>query len=463
MNKYQSYKQSGIEWVGEIPTHWKKIKVKHLVDGSKYYQIGDGDHGSIKPEMYQEQGVPYIRVQNLSWDGTLHRKGLVYISEEIHRNNLKSKLIPGDLLVCKTGNTIGKIGILTEEFGESNTTSSIGKITIDNKKYITEFVKYIFQSNIIQRQIWETGEEKSCQPGFNNNQLTEFFLFTSPISEQLQIVKFLDEKTELIDKLISTKDRKITLLKEKRTSLINKVVTKGLNDNVKMKDSGVKWIGEISQSWNFIPMKYFTIRKNGIQTGPFGTQLNTKDYTESGVKVLNQKTLINDEYILGEEFISYEKFQDLKGFNVMEGDLIMGTRGSFGTSNRTTFGKVSEVPSGLGDCVLHPCLIRIRLNDNLVDKTYFKYYINDSTLFLDQIRNTSNSTTIEVIYGVTLKDIKIPIPSKNEQLQIVDYLDLKTKEIDDLVLLEQKKIDLLKEYRQSLISEVVTGKIKVTK
>ncbi len=152
----------------------------------------------------------------------------------------------------------------------------------------------------------------------------------------------------------------------------------------------------------------------------------------------------------------------MKGFNVNEGDLIMGTRGSFGTSNRTTFGKVSEVPSGLGDCVLHPCLIRIRLNETIIHKSYLKYYINESTLFLDHIKNTSNSTTIEVIYGVTLKDIKIPIPPIEEQQQIVEYLDTRTKEIDDLVSMEKKKIDLLKEYRQSLISEVITGKIKVS-
>ena len=228
-----------------------------------------------------------------------------------------------------------------------------------------------------------------------------------------------------------------------------------------MKDSGVEWIGEIPREWKFLPTKYFTFEKNGIQTGPFGTQLNTKDYVDFGVKVMNQKTLINEDYEIGEEFISYEKFKKLKGFEVVGGDLIMGTRGSFGSGKRTTFGKVSIVPNELGDCVLHPCLIRIRLKEDLILKNYYSYYVNDSTFFLENVRNTSNSTTIEVIYGITLRDIRIPLPPLSEQKQIVDYLDRETELIDKTVSIEERKVEVLKEYKQSLISEVVTGKRKV--
>ena len=442
MNKYPKYKISKFDWLGEVPDHWVITKNR--------YGFIKSNNGSN-----QTESTPVL---------SLTTKG-VKVKENLNFGKSSESYIGHQLV------EVGDIVFTPRDFDQTPILSDVSKYSgcisnlyiVDKTKnnvlnYFVNYYWYGLKYSVNYFKNFSHGMRYS----FNRFQFDEIPLLVPSLSEQHKIVQFLDEKTELIDKLISTKERKIILLKEQRISLINQVVTKGLNPKVEMKNSGVEWIGEISQSWNFIPMKYFTIRKNGIQTGPFGTQLNTKDYTESGVKVLNQKTLINDEYILGEEFISYEKFQELKGFNVMEGDLIMGTRGSFGTSNRTTFGKVSEVPSGLGDCVLHPCLIRIRLNDNLVNKTYFKYYINDSTLFLDQIRNTSNSTTIEVIYGVTLKDIKIPIPSKNEQLQIVDYLNLKTKEIDDLIQLVQNKIDLLKEYRQSLISEVVTGKIKVT-
>src|SRR3989338_2127667 len=95
---YPKMKDSGIGGIGKIPDHWNVSRVKHLVDKTKYYQIGDGDHGSIKPEMYLEEGIPYIRVQNLSWNGKISTYGLVYISDETHRSNLKSQLIPGDII-----------------------------------------------------------------------------------------------------------------------------------------------------------------------------------------------------------------------------------------------------------------------------------------------------------------------------------------------------------------------------
>ena len=181
----------------------------------------------------------------------------------------------------------------------------------------------------------------------------------------------------------------------------------------------------------------------------------------TGVKVLNQKTLIKEDFTLGDEYISEDKFSKLSSFNVVSGDIILGTRGSFGNKNRTTFGKCSIVPDDVGKCVLHPCLIRIRLDKSEVDEKFFKIYTNESSLFLEEIVNTSNSTTIEVIYGVTLKDVKFVIPPLEEQNQIVDYLDRKTLKIDSLTKKELHRITLLKEYRQSLISDVVTGKMDI--
>ena len=109
IKSFQSYKNTSSRFIPRIPTHWKKLRVKNLVDNSLYYPVGDGDHGSIKPEMYQEDGVPYIRVQNLSWHGKLNLKKVVYISKEVQIANKKSILKPGDILIAKTGATIGKL------------------------------------------------------------------------------------------------------------------------------------------------------------------------------------------------------------------------------------------------------------------------------------------------------------------------------------------------------------------
>ena len=166
MDRYDSYRFR-VEWI-DIPNHWNN-KVKHLVDGTKYYQIGDGDHGSSNRKCIKK--MEYPTGFRISWDEVYTKRESI-LSEEVHSNNLKSKLYQ---VICwfKTGNTI-KIGVLTEEFGESNTTSSVGKISVDGRKYDRNFVKFSFQSEVLQNKL-EKQEGKIVSPGFNN-QLTEFSL-----------------------------------------------------------------------------------------------------------------------------------------------------------------------------------------------------------------------------------------------------------------------------------------------
>ncbi|MCW5520181.1 restriction endonuclease subunit S [Aureitalea sp. L0-47] len=451
MKKYSSYKGSGVDWIGEIPSHWVKTKFKYvstLYTGNslnekqkEYYESDD-----LKDISYVSSKDIDINTQRVNYNNGLR------IPLENNPLRLGKK---GGFLLCVEGGSAGKKMVFLKQ-----DVCFVNKLCYFYSDQITKFQFYFIQSTNFQDkfELSKTG----LIGGVSISTLRDFELVLPSLSEQQQIASYLDQKTSLIDNLIQKKERKIELLKEKRTSLINHVVTKGLDPNVEMKDSGVEWIGKVPSHWEYIPAKYFSINNNGIQTGPFGTQLNTKDYTESGVKVMNQKTLIEEDYEIGEEYISNEKFQELRVFEVKGGDIIMGTRGSFGSKNRTTFGKVSIVPDGLGDCVLHPCLIRIRLNEHMMLKQYFYTYVNESSFFLEDIRNTSNSTTIEVIYGVTLKDIRFPVPPISEQKIILEYIGEQTNEIDELIGLEQNKIELLKEYRQSLISEVVTGKIRVS-
>jgi len=433
MNRYDSYKDSGVEWIGEIPKGWKTPRLKHSITETFGGEVIDKSYWGEGPET------------------------LYTTSKKIHQSdysnfNDERRTTKKDLLLSRNGDGIVHIP------DDGSIYTNVVQLVRIKQEVDRRFLWYSLTFQIKPLNSYSDGD---FIVSLNKEQWFNLLTPLPPLSEQQQIVSFLDTKTSLIDSLIEKTQQKIELLKEKRTSLINEVVTKGLNPNVDMKDSGVEWIGEIPSHWKYIPTKYFTEEKNGVQTGPFGTQLNTKDYVESGVKVMNQKTLIDENYEIGDEFISYDKFEELSGFDVQKGDIIMGTRGSFGRGKRTTFGKVSIVPEGLGDLVLHPCLIRIRLKEDFVNKRYYYYYINDSTHFLEDIKTTSNSTTIEVIYGITLKDIRIPVPPLEEQQQIVEYLDEQTQKIDKTISIEEKRIELLKEYRQSLISEVVTGKRKV--
>jgi type I restriction enzyme, S subunit len=238
LDKTVVMKDSGVEWIGEVPAHWEIYRCKDLVDYYKYYPIGDGDHGSIKPEMYVETGIPYIRVQNLSWNGKISLENIAYITEDVHKLNKKSRLLIDDILVAKTGATVGKLGLITVEIKEANTTSSVGKITVNKKCFNPRFILYSFMAESFQKQIWITASQKSAQPGFNIDQFI-FFTIACPKTkvEQKAITDYLDTKTAHIDRIIETINTQIDKLKELRKTLINDVVTGKIK--VTLKGGGV--------------------------------------------------------------------------------------------------------------------------------------------------------------------------------------------------------------------------------
>jgi type I restriction enzyme S subunit len=270
-----------------------------------------------------------------------------------------------------------------------------------------------------------------------------------PLQEQEQIVNFLDEKTTIIDKLISTKERKIELLKEQRTTLINEVITKGLNPNVKMKDSGVEWIGEIPESWSFVRLgvlgkfsKGKGITKDKIKEKGFPCIRNGEIYTTYHLRFSKPNSFIDEQTI-------NESIKVKKGTLFFTGD--------------------GETLEEIGKCVVYLGEEEIYVggginvftpNNEKVSPIYLSYVMSSTSSVYQKSKGGKGEIVVH-IYSKQLRDIQFGLPKLDEQQKIVDYLDKHTKEIDDLVQLEQNKIELLKEYRQSLISEVITGKIKV--
>lgn len=434
MKRYQSYKPSGVEWIGEIPEQWKIIRGKYI-----FSNIVDRNHPE-QPLLSVTQKDSVVRRDELEtrvWNPDsdisgykLIKKGDFVISLRTFEGGIELSEIEG--IVSPVYTVLRRKFVIGDRF----------------YKYLLKSTNFITELNTIT-----TGIRQGKNISYDD--FSNILLPIPKYEEQLEIGRYLDKKTELIVKLISTKERKIILLKEQRISLINQVVTKGLNPNVKMKDSGVEWIGDIPEGWKYLPIKYTLINnKESIRTGPFGSSLKSDEFLDEGIRVYNQRSVYDEDFSKSDIFISEEKFEELKGFIVLPGDILITSRG--------TIGRMTIVPSDSEIGVLHPCLIRLRLNNELLISKYLWWYINHSSLFINSVKIESNSTTIEVIYSETLSSVRIPIPSYQEQHQIIQFLDSKTKEIDDMVLLEQKKIDLLKEYRQSLISEVVTGKIKVT-
>jgi type I restriction enzyme, S subunit len=427
-----------------------KSKVKYLVDKSKYYQIGDGDHGSIKPTDYTDSGVPYIRVQNLSFTGKFLKKGLVYISNEIHKKNQKSKIIPYDLLVAKTG-SVGKLCLMLSDMPESNTTSSVGKITFDQNKFFPKYFLYYFQSNYMQNLIKQISFQKSAQPGFNIDDLVDFPVIHPNLDMQKQVSRYLDLKTNHLDTLIQNIQKKIQLIDERRKSFINQFTTKGLDLNVEMKESGIKWMGKIPKQWKLIRLAFL---------GKFskGKNITKNDLVESGKPAILYTHL----------YTTYNRVTNKPVFFISIDRSIETTKIS---KNTFLFTSSGETVDEIGKTLLYSGNEEISIGGDLVifnfntSKNFYPEYFSflfNSEYFQCQKSSMSRGQIIIHIYEKQIREISVAIPPKNDQIEIARRLKIIDENTTRLNKLLNKKIEILNELRQSLISSVVTGKIRIT-
>lgn len=225
LDKDVKMKDSGIEWIGEIPEGWSFPKITHILDYTHPYPIGDGDHGSIKATDYTEYGIPFIRVQNLGFATDLCLDNVVYISEAQNRTIQNSTLKPNDILFAKTGATIGKVGIVPESIKKANTTSHVGKITV-SESIVPKYIFYVLSSNIGYRQFWDIAAQKSTRPELSIDEIkTIRVLLPKTKEEQQQIADYLDSKCSEIDALLQNYEDQIATLEEYKKSLIYEYVT----------------------------------------------------------------------------------------------------------------------------------------------------------------------------------------------------------------------------------------------
>ena len=449
MKRYPEYKDSTVEWIGEIPKHWKCSRLKfHLTENSGGIWGEDDEFGN---------GINVLRSTEITIDGHWDLQRL--IKRKLSKEETKRFLLKkNDLVVTKSSGSqdhIGKTGLVDENIESMYVCYSNFVQRLRPENHInSKFLHYFMNCPLAREQYKYQSETTTGLANLSTKSIDELLISLPPIYEQTQIANFLDHKTGKIDELVRIKEQQIELLQEQRTALINQTVTKGLDPNVEMKPSGVEWIGEIPEHWKTIPIKHMLqTGKDSIRVGPFGSSLKSHEFQDKGIRVYNQQSVYNEDFSKSDIFISEEKFNELKSFIVQPKDVLITSRG--------TIGKMTIVPENGEIGVLHPCLIRLRLNENKLIPKFLWWYVNHSSFFIESVRIKSNSTTIDVIYSDTLSGVKIPIPPMKEQLDILEFLNVKIPSIDTAISNEQRKTELLKEYRQSLISEAVTGKIDV--
>ncbi len=441
---YPKYKPSGVEWLGNVPEHWEVKRLKYLIAK----KITDGPHTT--PNFISE-GFPFLSVDGIQ-DGELVFENCRYISEDDH-NEYKQKAFPrhGDILLGKAAST-GKVARVKIDI-EFSIWSPLALIKINSRSTDSVFMEYAFKSPEIQSQI-DILCTSNTQKNISMDDIPLLWFTCPPLPEQRTIADFLDHRTGAIDELIAKKERVIELLREKRTALISHAVTKGLNPDAKMKDSGIDWLGEIPEHWEVVPIKRIvSATKNAMVDGPFGSSVNVaNDYVDEGVPVVRTinitKNGFNEDDLM---FMRVGKYQELKRHAVYPNDVLFSKVGTIGNSCLFPEHLKEGILSTTGSC-------KITL-DNI--KIIPKYLVNLLCIMADHFNLLASSNVQPFLNMQTIKNVKIPISSLDEQKRIIDYLDHETSKIDALIAKVTEAIEKLKEYRTALISAAVTGKIKV--
>lgn len=443
MKKYPKYKDSGAKWIGSIPEGWDAKRIKHIT-----YVKGRIGWQGMRSDEFLEISDSYIVTGTDFGNGRIQWETCHQVPIDRYNEDPFIQLKNEDLLITKDG-TIGKVALVRNLPKIATLNSGVFLTRPKNGSYDNAFMYWVLVSDVF-KIFYDYNKSGSTIQHLYQNVFDEFKFPIPPLSEQQQIVTYLDHKTSLIDQIISNSEKKIELLKEQRTTTINHAVTKGLNPKVKMKDSGVEWIGEIPEGWKRKKIKTVSeVISKGTTPSTVG-----KDILDEGeIRYLKSENIVDNRVLdLPRFFIDSETNNILKRSILLEGDLLFVIAGA-------SLGKVAILPKELSPSNTNQAVSFIRLK-NEENRKYIWYWLTSSKiqeqLWLDAVQSAQPNLSME-----NLGNFFITYPPLQEQQQIVTHLDQKTKEIDDLISSEQKRIELLKEYRQSLISEVVTGKIKV--
>ena len=444
MNSGVDVKETGLEWIGSIPEHWDLKKIKYIFWERK------------------ENNYP-IQSDNLI--SLTIEKGVIPHSEKTGGGNKpkedlsKYKLVyPGDIVLNSMNVIAGAVGI-SKYFG---IVSPVYYMLIPkNNKHLNEYFHHLFRTEPFQKSLYglgngilikenaETGKLNTIRMRIPMDKLGDQRIPVPPIEEQKLISRYLDKKTNQIDSLVENIQKKIELLKEQRTSLINHYVTKGLDPNVEMKDSGVEWIGEIPKHWVMSKIKWVT-EKIGSGVTPKG---GSDVYSEEGIPFLRSQNIhFNGLHLSDVVYISKEIDDSMSGSRVQLNDILYNiTGGSIGRCCLVTNSEPMNVNQ-------HVCIVR---PSKKIVPSYL-LSILASELGQRQLRSNLTGSGREGLNFENLGNFLIPMMSNHEQEEIglqITNLTQKSHILEEKLF---KKIQKLIEYRQSLISSVVTGKIRVT-
>lgn len=437
--KYPEYKNSGVEWLGEVPVHWCVSALK------RGYDVILGKMLQPEPKKESDQLLPYLRAANIQPKGVdlTDVKKMWFSPSEARQLTLEY----GDLLISEGGD-VGRPALWSSGPGYhiQNSINRARPKANNSAHFLFYWILAIKQKGYVDVLC-----NKSTIAHFTAEKVAGVPTPFPPGSEQQAIATFLDYETARIDALVEEQQRLIELLKEKRQAVISHAVTKGLSPNVPMKDSGVEWLGEVPEHWAVGPLRWYATIQGGIAKGK-SYDAETPTVELPYLRVAN----VQDGYVDLSTVKTVEvAVSEVDRYRLQEGDVLMNEGGDNDKLGRGTVWK-----GEITDCLHQNHVFAIRPNQYLLPH-WLSMFTRSNAARAYFYLYSKQSTNLASISSSSVMSCQLPLPPVQEQRQVLDFLAIEAARLDDLMQESIKTINLLQERRSALISAAVTGKIDV--
>ena len=428
---YPAIKDSGVPWLGNVPEHWHVRKLRHILRRVTERSRPDLPLLSV----VREKGV-------IRRDTTNAEENRNFIPDDL--SNYKVVRV-GQFAMNKMKAWQGSYGvsqfdgIVSPAYFVFHVTGVEGLFfhsAIRSRAYIPSFTQ---ASDGVRIGQWDLAEAR----------MREIAFFVPPLAEQNAIVRFLDYTNRRIDHYIRAKKKLIALLNEQKQAIIHRAVTRGLDPNVRLKPSGIPWLGDIPEHWEVMRLKSLVTE---AVAGPYGSSLTKAMYSQRGYRVYGQQQVIPDDFSVGDYYISADKFVEMTRYRVLPHDVLVSVMG--------TVGRVAVVPETAEPGIINPRLVRYRPDFNRVRPRYLQLAMQASPSQA-QLAEGAKGTTMEGLNMQILGKLLILVPPLHEQDAICNFLDSEVVTFDIAITRTEREIALIREYWRRLVSDVVTGQLDV--
>lgn len=428
MERYQEYKDSGEQWLGKIPSHWEMKRLGSYFNERKS-KVSDKDYAPL----------------------SVTKNGILPQLENVAKSNdsdNRKQVCVGDFVINSRSDRKGSSGVSLLE----GSVSLINIVLQPRKSIYSPFCNYLLKSNAFIEEYYRNGRGIVADLWTTRyDEMKSIKLAMPSLSEQTAMVAYLDRITAQIDKAIAQQQRMIDLLNERKQIIIQHAVTKGLDPNAEMVDSGVEWIGTIPKHWETIRLNYCSwIRARLGWKG-----LKADEYVSNGYPFLSAFNIVNNKMSWEKlNYINKFRFDESPEIKLQEGDILLVKDGA-------GIGKCARVDNlPYGEATANGSLAFITPNDKVFYKYLHYFIVSDSFGKYKELLITGMG--VPHLTQGEIKKMRIPVPPIKEQVEISKYLDHHIDQIDDSIKIVEQRIILLRERKQIIINEVVTGKVKVS-